>query len=64
MGSGCLFSFIFAFGGLIVFALLAPILFRGQDMRMVGQMASPIIVIVFGPIGFAFGFLRHKRKQP
>lgn len=63
MGSGCLFSFIFAFGGMIVFAFLAPILFRGQDMQMVGRTASPIIMVILGVIGFAFGFLRQKHKQ-
>lgn len=63
MGSGCLFSFIFVIAGSIVFALLAPFLFKGQDMRMVGQMSFPILLIVFGTIGFVFGFLRHKQKQ-
>ena len=59
MKKGCLLSIIFPIFGLIVFALIAPLIFQGADMRTLGQKSFPIIVIG----GAILGFLIGKRKK-
>jgi hypothetical protein len=57
-----LFAVLFTVIGLILFALLAPLLFPNADLRKLGQLAGPIIVLVGGGIGFVFGWARAKKK--
>jgi hypothetical protein len=58
-----LFALLFAVLGLIVFALLAPLIFAGADFRALGAAAFPVIVVSCGGIGFVVGLLRRKRKR-
>jgi hypothetical protein len=57
-----LFALLFIVVGAIVSALLAPLLFRGADFRKIGAASFPIIVVVCGGAGFAFGLRRSKKK--
>jgi hypothetical protein len=50
------------FFALVVFALIASILFRSADLGRIGAAALPIIFIVCGISGFIFGW-RPGRKQ-
>ena len=56
-----LFAIVFAIGGVVVFSLLAPILFHGADMRRLGQITGPVILLVCGTAGFIFGRRRSKK---
>jgi hypothetical protein len=56
-----LFAVLFALIGLVIFALLAPLLFQHADFRKLGEVSAPFIVLVFGLIGFIFGWRRHKK---
>ena len=51
-----LFATLFVVGGLVVFAFLAPLLFRGANMQQVGAAAFPFIFIICGAVGFIFGW--------
>jgi hypothetical protein len=57
-----LFGAAFIVAGAILFALLAPLLFPGSDMTTVGAVAFPILVVVCGVAGFAFGLARSKKS--
>jgi hypothetical protein len=56
-----LFAILFALIGLVAFALLAPLLFHGADFRKLGAVSAPFIVLVFGLVGFIFGWRRYKK---
>jgi hypothetical protein len=57
-----LFALLFIIAGLVIFALVAPLLFHGADPRKLGAAAFPIILVVCGGFGFVFG-LRRSKKQ-
>jgi hypothetical protein len=48
--------------GAVAFALLAPLIFHGGDFRKIGAAALPIILVVAGGTGFAFGWRRSKKS--
>lgn len=55
------FALLFVVLGAIAFAFLAPLLFHGADMRRLGAIMFPLIVLVCGTGGFAFGWRRRKK---
>jgi len=55
-----LFAVLFVIVGLVSFALLAPLVLSG-NVRTIGAMAAPVIVIVCGAAGFWFGLSRKKK---
>jgi hypothetical protein len=57
-----LFALLFAAVGAVAFALLAPLLFQGADLRKLGAAAFPVIVLVCGGAGFVFGLRRGKKQ--
>jgi hypothetical protein len=57
-----LFALLFVVTGTVAFSLLAPLLFRGADLRKLGSVAFPVILVVCGGVGFFFG-LRRSKKQ-
>jgi hypothetical protein len=57
-----LFAFVFLVVGLVVWSVLAPLLFRGADFEKLGAMAFPVILLVCGGMGFFYGLRRGKRK--
>ena len=57
-----LFALLFVVVGAVAFALLAPLIFHGGDFRKIGAAAFPIILIVGGGAGFAFGWRRSKKS--
>jgi hypothetical protein len=61
IGKSPLFAVLFAVVGMTLFALLAPLLFPGANMRKLGQLAGPVILSVGGGIGFVFGWIRAKK---
>jgi hypothetical protein len=56
-----LFAMLFALVGLVAFAFLVPLLFHGVDFRKLGAVSAPFSVLVFGLVGFIFGWRRQKR---
>ena len=56
-----LFAVLFVIVGGVAFALLAPLIFRGGDFRKIGAAAFPIILLVGGGAGLAFGWRRSKK---
>jgi predicted ABC-type sugar transport system permease subunit len=58
-----LFAVVFIVLGMIVFAFVAPLLFRGANMQQVGAAASPIILLVCGALGFFVGWRKRKKSQ-
>jgi hypothetical protein len=61
MVKAILFAILFAIVGLVVFALLAPVVLKGSDPRTVGRIAFPFIVLICGIAGFVFGKRRSKK---
>jgi hypothetical protein len=61
MGRALLFAVLFAVIGLIVFALLAPLLFPNGDQRKLGAAAGPIIFVVAGGTGAVVGWVTRKK---
>jgi uncharacterized BrkB/YihY/UPF0761 family membrane protein len=59
---GILFALLFIVVGMIASSLIVPLLFPTADMRRVGALSFPIIVIVCGGAGLLFGLLRKKKK--
>jgi hypothetical protein len=57
-----LFSLLFILLGLVVFSLLAPILFHGSDMRQLGAASFPFIAIGCGVAGFLYGRAQSRKK--
>jgi hypothetical protein len=57
-----LFALLFVVVGLVVVPLLAPLIFHGGDMRKIGAASFPIILVVGGVAGFAFGWRRNKKS--
>lgn len=55
-----LFAVLFVIVGLVGFALLAPLVFSGNFIK-IGALAAPVIVIVCGAAGFWFGLSRKKK---
>jgi NADH:ubiquinone oxidoreductase subunit 3 (subunit A) len=55
MIKGFLFALLFIVLGLILFSLLAPLLFHGANMRAIGAASFPVIVMVCGVAGFVYG---------
>ncbi len=53
-----MFAVLFVFLGLIVVSLIVPVLFPGPDMRKLGATLFPVILVIFGATGFAFGYRR------
>jgi uncharacterized membrane protein len=53
-----LFAVLFAVIGLVLFALLAPLLFSGANMEKLGAAVAPLILPIFGGAGFFFGLRR------
>jgi len=62
MNKAILFALLFIVVSAVASALLAPLLFRGADLRKLGAASFPVIVIVCGGAGFAFGLSRSKKK--
>ena len=62
MTKAILFALLFVVVGAVTFALLAPLLFRGADFRKLGAVSFPVILVVCGGAGFAFGLSRSKKK--
>ena len=60
---GILFAVIFFVVGATVFALLAPLLFKGGDPAKIGEAVGPLILLVAAPIGFFFGYRLRKKKE-
>jgi hypothetical protein len=60
---GILFAVIFFVVGATVFALLAPLLFKGGDPSKIGEAVGPLILFVAGPTGFIFGYRRRKKRE-
>ena len=56
-----LFAFLFVVVGAVAFALLAPLLLQGADFRKLGAITFPVILLVCGGAGFAFGMRRGKK---
>jgi len=56
-----LFALLFVVVGAVAFALLAPLIFHGGDFQKIEATAFPIILIVGGGTGFAFGWRRRKK---
>ena len=63
MVKAILFAIVFSVVGLVVFALIAPLIFPNEYLRKVGQSAFPIIVLVLGGIGFVIGLRRRTRRK-
>jgi hypothetical protein len=57
-----LFAVVFIVLGIIVFAFVAPLLFRGANMQQVGAAAFPIIFLVCGAAGFVVGWRKRKKS--
>jgi high-affinity K+ transport system ATPase subunit B len=60
MIKGIAFALLFIVIGAVVFALLAPLAFRGADFKKLGAAAFPVILLVCGGAGFFFGLRRSK----
>ena len=56
-----LFGILFAIVGLVLFAFLAPLFLHPADPRKLGQIAAPVIVLVFGLARFIWGWRRRKK---
>ena len=56
------FAVVFVLLGTIVFALLAPLIFHGEDLRKIGAAAFPVILILCGGVGFVLGWRRSKKQ--
>jgi len=57
-----LFALLFIVIGAVAVAFLAPLLFHGADMRRLGAITFPLIVLFCGSCGFAFGWRRRKKN--
>lgn len=55
------FAGLFAVVGLILFAMVAPLLIPNPNLRAAGASAFPIIVIVCGVAGFVLGWRGRKK---
>jgi len=62
MIKGILFSVLFIVLGLVIFAFIGPLLFRGANMQQVGAAAFPIIFLVCGVLGFIVGWRKRKKS--
>jgi hypothetical protein len=60
VGKAFLYAVLFAVIGMVVFALLAPLLFPDANPRRLGQLAGPVIFLVAGGLGFVVGWFRTK----
>ena len=58
-----LFAVLFAVLGLVVFALVAPLVFSGGDFRRIGATSFPFVVLICGTIGFFIGRRSRPKKQ-
>jgi len=56
-----LYAVIFVILGAVGFALLAPLVVHGADFRKVGAAGFPVVLVVCGGAGFAFGWRQGKR---
>lgn len=54
-----LFAVLFIIIGGVAFALVAPLIFRG-DLQKVGATAFPFIILICGGTGFALGRRRGR----
>ena len=63
MLKGILFAILFIVLGLIVFAFIAPLIFRGANMQQVGAAAFPVIFLLCGALGFFVGWRKRKKPQ-
>jgi hypothetical protein len=63
MKLGLLFAFTFVVVGMVAFALLAPLIFRGADFERLGRAVGPFILIVGGACGFYFGYQRQRKRE-
>jgi hypothetical protein len=57
-----LYAILFIVVGLVVFALIAPLIFQAEHVRRAAASAFPVIVVVCGAMGFWHG-LRRSRKS-
>jgi hypothetical protein len=48
---------------MVIFALLAPLLFQGADMRKVGAMLGAPAALVGGILGFIIGLVRSRKAK-
>lgn len=63
MGRALLYAIISFILTAIVFALLAPLLFQGDDMRKVGQLLGAPVALFAAALGFVLGLLSSRRKK-
>jgi hypothetical protein len=63
MKQAILWAVIFAVVVLVVFPFIAPLIFRGESMRQSGALAFPILLLLGGGAGFAFGLRRSRNKH-
>ena len=56
-------AILFIILGGVLFALVAPTLFQGRDLKKVGALAFPFIVLICGGAGLALGLTRSKVKS-
>jgi hypothetical protein len=63
MKQGIIWAIVFAAVTLVVFPFIAPLVFRGSNMRQLGAAAFPVLLILGGGAGFMFGLARSRRKK-
>jgi hypothetical protein len=57
-----LFAFLFIIVGMVVFAFVGPLLFRGANMQQIGATAFPFIFLICGAAGFIVGWRKRKKS--
>ena len=63
MKQAILWGVVFAVVALIVFPLIAPLVFRGGNMRQLGAISFPILIVIGGGAGVTFGLTRSRRNK-
>ena len=63
MKQAILWAVVFAVIALVVFPFIAPLIFRGENMRQIGAATAPILLILGGGAGFVFGLMRSRRNN-
>jgi hypothetical protein len=63
IGKAFLYAVLFAVIGMVIFALLAPLLFPDANPRRLGQLSGAVILLVAGGIGFVVRWFRAKKSE-
>ena len=63
MKQGMIWGVVFAVIAVLTFPFIAPLIFRGADMRELGATALPALLVIGSAAGFLFGFVRSRRKS-